>query len=177
MLLDFVKQGVGNTNDGNTARRFFRDSKFAAEVTQVDEILIKQFHTILIAVTSRKSINMEKFQQYATATILRYNEFYNWYFMPVTVHKVLFHGVKIMEFFDLPIGYYSEEAQEARNKDFKRIRECNTRKTSRIDTNEDIIHGLLISSDPVISKLRNMKEKKPIEFDAEVAELFLTNGK
>lgn len=175
MLLDFVRQGSGNTNDGNTARRFFRDSKFASENTGIDEKLIKRFHVILIAVTSRKKVDVTKFDKYATDTILLYNSLYSWYYMPVTVHKVLFHGAKIMEFFDLPIGYYSEEAQEARNKDFKRIRECNTRKTSRFDTIEDIIHGLLISSDPVISQLRNIKEKKQINFDAEVMELFSTD--
>lgn len=93
----------------------------------------------------------------------------------MTVHKILFHGAQIMEFFDLPIGFYSEEAQESRNKDFKRIRECNTRKTSRIDTNEDIIHGLLVSSDPVINQLRKMPERKPMNYDSEVSALFIAD--
>lgn len=176
LLLDFVKQGVGNTNDGNTARTFFRDAKYAAANTGVDEELINRFHVILIALSSRKKIDVEKFDAYATDTIHRYNLFYSWYLMPATVHKILFHGTRIMEFFDLPIGYYSEEAQEARNKDFKRIRECNTRKISRSATNEDIIHGLLISSDPVISSLRNISEAKPMNFGPEIMALFETES-
>lgn len=46
------------------------------------------------------------------------------------MYLVLYHGADIMEYFDLPIGNFSEEAQEARNKDFRRIRENNTRKNS-----------------------------------------------
>lgn len=175
-MLDFVRQGVGNSNDGNTARRFFQDPKYAAEITGVDEDLINRFHVILIAVTSRKKVDIAKFEAYATETINRYNLFYSWYFMPATVHKILFHGARIMEFFDLPIGYYSEEAQEARNKDFKRIRECNTRKISRIATNEDIMHGLLISSDPVISSLRKITEAKSMTFGPEAMSLFVTEN-
>lgn len=40
LLIDYVKQGFGNTNDGNNARRFFRDPVKAAEITKVDVNLI-----------------------------------------------------------------------------------------------------------------------------------------
>jgi hypothetical protein len=60
------------------------------------------------------------------------------------------HGKEAIGFCILPIGQLSEEAQEARNKDFKRFRERNTRKSSRIDTRKDLLHMLLISLDPVI---------------------------
>lgn len=78
--------------------------------------------------------------------------------MPASVHKVLFHGEKIIEYFDLPIENFSEEAQEKRNKDFRNIRENHSRKNSRQNSNLDILHWLLISSDPVISAHRNSKE-------------------
>lgn len=168
-----VRPGVGNSNDGNTARRFFQDPKFAAETTELDEELIIRFRTILIAISSRKKIDEVKFRKYATDTYDRYIELYSWYHMPPSVHKVLLHGADIIESFDLPIGFYSEEPQEARNKDFRRIRECNTRKMSRVETNEDIIHGLLISSDPVITSFRREYERKPLEFDQGVLDLFV----
>lgn len=38
-----VRPGAGNSNDGNTARRFFQDPTFAAKTTGLDEILIKDF--------------------------------------------------------------------------------------------------------------------------------------
>ncbi|CAI6358671.1 unnamed protein product [Macrosiphum euphorbiae] len=60
----------------------------------------------------------------------------------------------------VPLDKLSEEAQESRNKDFKRIAEHNTRKILRTCQNEDLIHMLLISSDPYISSLRQFQPKK-----------------
>ena len=74
--------------------------------------------------------------------------------MPVTVHKVLFHGKEIIKSAIVPIGQMSEEAQEARNKDIRRYREFFTRKTSRVNTNKDLMNRLLISSDPYITSMR-----------------------
>ena len=74
--------------------------------------------------------------------------------MPALVHKILLHGQEIIEQTIFRIGTLSEEAQEARNKEYKYFRTFNTRKSSREATNEDIIHMLLISSDPFLSKLR-----------------------
>jgi hypothetical protein len=47
----------------------------------------------------------------------------------------------------------SEEGQEALSKDLKHFREHNMRKCSRI-ANEDLLNNLLISSDLVITSLR-----------------------
>ena len=74
--------------------------------------------------------------------------------MAQSVHKVLIHGHDIIKSLTLPMGLTSEEAQEARNKDFKSYRENFSRKTSRKATNTDLINRLLVSSDPVISSLR-----------------------
>lgn len=167
-----VKVGGGNTNDGNTARRFFKEPKFAVEVTGLDETLIIRFETILRAICSGRDIDVDKFEEYASETADLYLKLYSWYYMPPTVHRVLFHGRKIIYSLNLPIGLFSEEAQEARNKDFRRIRQNNTRKMNRLLTNEDVIHGLLISSDPYISSLRKTVKKKSLPFDDAVAQLF-----
>jgi hypothetical protein len=84
--------------------------------------------------------------------------------MPPSVHKVLIHGSEVIKTAALPIGQFSEEAQEAKNKDFKFVREHHTRKISRTSTNEDLLHYLLLSSDPIIShhsrqRLSNYKNK------------------
>lgn len=47
LLLDQVKQGHGTTNDGNTARRFFRKPEQAAVITGVDGQLITKLGTIM----------------------------------------------------------------------------------------------------------------------------------
>lgn len=91
--------------------------------------------------------------------------------MPVSVHKILFHGKDIIASCILPIGQLSEEAQESRNKDVRNYRELYTRKTSRIETNTDLLHRLLISSDPFICSLRKASLTKKQALDSEVLAL------
>jgi len=56
--------------------------------------------------------------------------------MLASVHKILFHGSKIIDTHLLPIDELSEEAY---NKDFKRFREYHTQKHCRSSaTNKDI---------------------------------------
>ena len=37
----------------------------------------------------------------------------SWYYMPVSVHKIVFQSAKIFAFFVVPIGLLFEKAQEA----------------------------------------------------------------
>lgn len=80
--------------------------------------------------------------------------------MPPSIHKVLIHGANIIRVFGLPFGWLSEEAQEANNKTLKLARAHSTRLFSRTVCNDDILHFMLISSDPVISAQRIIKDKK-----------------
>lgn len=80
--------------------------------------------------------------------------------MPSSVHKILFHGADIIQHAIVPIGQLSEEAQEARNKDFKIYRQFNSRKCSRKSTNEDVLNNLLLSSDPHLSTIKPTLLKK-----------------
>jgi len=48
----------------------------------------------------------------------------------------------------------SEEAQEARNKEFRFYRRDRARKFSRKATNEDVFNMMMTTSDPIISSLR-----------------------
>ena len=56
---------------------------------------------------------------------------------------------------------------ESKHKDLKTVREHHTCKTSRIKTNEDLIHWLLIMSDPIIASQREIKRaiRKPLHPD------------
>lgn len=70
----------------------------------------------------------------------------------------------------------SEVALEARNKDFRSYRLNHTRKNSRLNTMEDLIHTLLVSSDLIItskSKSTSKYFKNHIEIDDEVKNLLL----
>lgn len=169
LLIDVVKQGSGTTNDGNTARKFFEFPEKTAAITGLDEELIRRFAVILQVISSGETIKIEKFKEYTRKTAEKYTELYNWYYMSATVHKVLIHGADIANVAIVPIGKLSEEASEARNKDFRKYRESHARKTSRVNNNQDILNMLLLSSDPYISSTRpvlNAARRKELSSEA-----------
>lgn len=73
----------------------------------------------------------------------------------------------------MPIGQLTEEAQEARNKDFKKFREHHSRKCSREKSNCDIFNLLLLSSDPVITSKRKLPKKKITSLPKEALNLLI----
>lgn len=68
LLVDFPKQGFGSSNDGNTARRFFKNFDISAEITGIDKNLIIRFHIILQCLSSGYNINFIKFGNYCWET-------------------------------------------------------------------------------------------------------------
>ena len=92
--------------------------------------------------------------------------------MPRSVHQVLIHGSKIIAKNNiLPISSLSEEAAEARNKEFRNFRSFHVRKTSRIDSNRDLLNMLLCSSDPYINNLRRQSKKPNFDMPRELLNL------
>lgn len=174
LIVDKPKPGFGNTNDGNTARRFFRNPELSAEITKIDIELIKKMHIIMIVVSSGHEINVVKFREFAQNTARYFVKLYPWFNMPPTLHKYFIHGPEMISSALLPIGQLTEEAQEARNKDFKKYREHYSRKCSREKTNEDIFNSFLVSSDPVITNKRKLQKKKLQQLPKEAVELLKT---
>ncbi|KAL4705931.1 hypothetical protein ACJJTC_017513 [Scirpophaga incertulas] len=126
------RQGAGNSNDGNTDRRFFENYHYSSEITGVDEEFIKRLYVILQTLASGHAINPDKFGEYTRNTAQLYVEKYRWYYMPSSVHKILIHGENIIKHFAiLPIGQLAEDAQESRNKNYKKNRLEHSRKCSR----------------------------------------------
>ena len=155
LVVDKPKQnGIGSSNNGNTARVFFSQGSLASRITGVDCDIISRLNTILQALSSGFEIEVEKFSKYSRETAEMLIAHYPWYPIPPAVHRVLLHGSETIKEMLLPIGQMSEEAQESRNKDYKAYRRDHTRKTSRLATNEDLVHHLLATSDPVISSIR-----------------------
>ncbi|XP_066967697.1 uncharacterized protein [Macrobrachium rosenbergii] len=164
--------GSGTSNDGNSARRFFDEYEISSRITRVDSTLLKRLGVILKVINTNFEIDSEKFNQYAQETAQLYVEKYPWFYMPKSMHQILIHGGDVISYLLVPIGSLSEEAQETRNKDNKRLRIYHTRKTSRISGNEDLMHGLLASSDPCIVGLRKEpKTNKSSSFSSEVLSL------
>ena len=83
------------------------------------------------------------YNAYAIETTKMFVEEYGWFNMPMTVHKVLIHGTIIISSTLLPIGQLTEEAQEARNKDIRKYRQYHTRKSSRRNSNQNLLNRLL----------------------------------
>ena len=61
--------------------------------------------------------------KHSVGKLLRCLDLYPWYPMTQALHKILIHDYAVIELFILPLGMFSEEAQEATNKVFKISRE------------------------------------------------------
>ena len=159
--LDKVRKNFGNSNDGNTSRRFFADSAAAAEILGVEENLIVRFRTVLDTINCSGDTDEQKFETYCLETAKLYVSLYPWYPMTSTVHKVLVHGSRIMSQVSLPIGMLGEEAQEGENKEYRHNRLHHTRKLSRIATNEDLAKLMLARSDPYLYTFSGKSKSSP----------------
>ena len=93
--------------------------------------LLYRFKVILAVISSRRAINVNAFRDYCLDTAKEYVQHYNWYYMPPSMHVILLHGYKIIDYLFLPIGMLSEEAQESNNQFIKMFREKFSRKISR----------------------------------------------
>lgn len=137
-----------------------------ADIIGINLELIKKCATLLGALSCGLAVDPGSFHALAKEIFDLYVENYEWYYMPVTVHKILVHGAAIIQFGVLPIGMMSEEAQETRHKHFKDYRERHSYKASREATMRDVCHRLLATSDPYISSLRKERKrtnpKKPL---------------
>lgn len=177
LIVDVPKAGFGNSNSGNTSRRFFSDPETAAEITGIDVGLIKKLKIILEAICSGYEIDETKFAKFANETAELYVKLYGWHPMTPTLHKILVHGTTIIKHALLPIGQLSEEAAEARNKHFRSYRLDFTRKFSRVLCNKDVFNRLLLTSDPFLSckrKRQKLKTSKP--FLPETIAMFVQVG-
>lgn len=123
------------------------------------------------AISCGYELETESYRKYALETAELFVKLYGWYKMPASVHKILIHGADVMDSLLLPIGQLSEEALEARHKECRYIREHNTRKISREQNVEDLLHALLISSDPLISSLRPLPKRKIHQLPEQVINL------
>lgn len=173
LRVDYVEAGTGTSNNGNTSRRFFSNPSIIAQITGVDEEIIQRFRIILQVITCSRRIDSEKYELFARDTASKFISKYNWYYMPSTVHKVLIHGKQIMDASILPIGMLSEEAEEARNKDYRNYRLLFSRKSARTLTNTDVLNRLLVTSDPFITSIRRVPPKVSLDLDDEVKKMIL----
>lgn len=77
LFVDIPKVRSGNTNDGNTSRRFVSDPEAAARITGIDYTLIYRFKVILETISSGHIIDAKKFETYAFDTATLYVQLYD----------------------------------------------------------------------------------------------------
>lgn len=155
--------GSGNSNDGNTARRAFSNTRLFSSVTNFDQALLHNFFVILITISTNYSVDVDKFKEFCKSTFSMYLSIYPWYPMSPTVHKILVHGWQIMNSSLVPVGCLGENASEARNKYYKSDRKSHARKNSRLNTMADVFYRAMDSSDPLISSICLNKRQNQIK--------------
>ena len=157
--------GSGNSNDGNTARRFFRGYQKSAEILGVDEELKKRFYITLCILSSNEKVDPNKLHQYKMETAQLYTSLYNWYHMPQPVHKMLAHNHQVVSIKAIPVGSLTEEPQEYPNKAFK---------YNRPQTNYDLMMRMICSSNPKVFRIRKSQGKdKDSSLPEEAMELLM----
>ena len=68
---------------------FFSDPELTVEIAEANLELIERFAYILHKLTSSEATDLVEFQTYIFETAQLYVRLYPWYYMPVTVHKIL----------------------------------------------------------------------------------------
>lgn len=61
LLIGILKPGYGNTNDGNTARRFLANPEVSSRITGIDLNLISRFAVIVKTLSCHFKINSSRF--------------------------------------------------------------------------------------------------------------------
>ena len=144
-----------------------------ASIVGVEEEMIIRLRTIHRALCSGYHLEIEAYKDYCLRTAEMLVENYGWYILPPTVHKLLEHSYAIAERLELPIGSYSEEAQEAQNKELRKARLDHSCKVSRLNVMKNQMHYMLTRTDPVISS-KSFKKYRTIQgspIDLEVQKL------
>jgi hypothetical protein len=148
-----VMPGQGSTNNGNTARIFFKTNPIlTAQILKIDPKVVTLFASLLDMFNdpnTKPCSNMFNRKAKELFGILSSPPL-NVFPMSQSVHRFLCHGKDFIENFDLPIGALSESALESRNKYNRGAREFHARKTSMKDNVQDIFHHLLCTSDPYL---------------------------
>ncbi|KAK3925239.1 Serpin B10 [Frankliniella fusca] len=153
--------GVGNSTDGNTARRAFdKPAKFAA-ILGVSEDLVTRFSQVLSTLRCSQTVDVDKFKKFSFETAELFVKLYgDWCYMPCTVHEVLLHGWRVMKYLPVPTGLLSEEALESRNKHIRAYRLKHTRKFSGVACTTDLFNRLMFTSDPVMQSYSALPKKQ-----------------
>jgi hypothetical protein len=184
--VDKVKKTGGTSNDGNTARAFFENPELTADLLELPRDFVCSLALLWKIIRSSHEVDLEKVklavERFQTSFFTHFRDLTNtdrrregitWYYIASSVHRLSEHLVELLEACPFPPGMLSEEGSESNNKIVRFIREHLTRKMSRRQTMEDLMHRLTAMSDPVVlhynrEKTLKLRPNRPI--DPELAE-------
>ncbi|KAJ8676951.1 hypothetical protein QAD02_012738 [Eretmocerus hayati] len=116
VVVNKPKRGFGNTNSGNTSRKFFKNTDIVADITGFSVCLLVRIATILGVISCGEAVNIGAFRRYCIDTAREFVRLYPWYYIPTTLHLLLIHGCLFLRKFDPALGLYSEEPLESSHK-------------------------------------------------------------
>ena len=90
--------GPGSSNNGNIAKRFFKQHDLSANIMNMDADLMKRLYINLATRSCGYDINSSKFKAFCWETVLLYVDLYLWYPMAQILHKILI-GYEVIELF------------------------------------------------------------------------------
>lgn len=83
LIIDTPKVGgFGNSNDGNTARRFFSNCTKSAEILGLDVECLNRAHVIMQVLSCGFAVEVNLFKKYCLDTAELLIKTYPWYYMP-----------------------------------------------------------------------------------------------
>ena len=159
--------GAGNTDTGNSARKFF-DFKNRTHIIDLVEgtpqekealaTLHKNFSIILRLYSSKNHvIDVDYLEELCTETNLLLVTTFPWATQPPCVHKLLAHSAQRIRMNDHKgLGYFTEEGIETLHKLVRRYKELLARKNNLFLNLFDVWRALMVRSDPFI---RSKKSK------------------
>lgn len=151
--MDQVLQGMGTTNNGNTARRCLEDPHKLAACLGIDEGLVERLYFVLLAYKQKRFVDQQILYNYSIETSKLIFLLYPWCQIPPTVHKLLVHGVQIQQHFSLPLAFYAEDAGESCHKIYRINETHHARQISRKSRLQDVFNYSLYFSDPLLSNI------------------------
>jgi hypothetical protein len=168
----------GNFTTGNVARRAFGDiNKFSRCLGfgVNGKIILERVNLMLIALKSKRRLNIENFRNYGIETYKLYLNEFSWHRPSPYFHRLCIHVADIANSLPLPIAFFNEEANENRNKDLRKFRLERARKTSRKENILDVMNRCWLQSDYFISLGHQPTKKKEIPLPDIVENFLLEN--
>ena len=117
IIVNCPKQGgSGNSNSGNTARVFLREKEKVSQLFEDKNVfpmeLMERPHTVLLCVSSKEELDPAKLKMYCEETHDKIKDMCGWGISP-GLHVLFMHSHHLVSRLPLPLGYWSEEAQES----------------------------------------------------------------